>query len=161
MKRTLLAATILLGFSSTAIADKDIGCGLGTQVMKGQSGIIFKILGATTNGTSGNQTFGITTGTLGCGQDGVITASNRLNMFTGSNLDKLSAEMAVGQGEALNSMVSIMGIQAADKPTFFHMVKSNYGHIFSSNDVTSGQVLHTVQQLMAADTTLAKYVRAS
>ncbi len=48
------------------LADSDIGCGLGTMVFDGQQGKVYKVLGATTNGTSGNQTFGITFGTLGC-----------------------------------------------------------------------------------------------
>ena len=38
------------------------GCGLGTTIWAGKTGIFPQILAVTTNGTSGNQTFGITTG---------------------------------------------------------------------------------------------------
>ena len=72
----------------------DIGCGLGTQLWAGNEGLVPKVLGATTNGTFGNQTFGITTGTLGCSQEGVITADARLRMFAGANLDNLARDMA-------------------------------------------------------------------
>lgn len=160
MKRILLAAVLLVA-SSAAIADNDIGCGLGTQAMKGQSGVVFKVLGATTNGTFGNQTFGITSGTSGCKQGGAITASHQLNMFAGSNLDKLSVEMAVGQGETLASMASIMGIEKGDQGAYFDMVKSNYSQIFVSDNVTSGQMVTTIYQLMAADQTLAKYAKGA
>ena len=53
-----LLAIALLASSSVVMADQDIGCGLGSMVWAGQSGIVPKVLGATTNGTSGNQTFG-------------------------------------------------------------------------------------------------------
>ena len=66
LKKIALAAVLAMG-SSVAMADNDIGCGAGTQIWQGQSGLLPKILGATTNGISGNQTFGITFGTLGCG----------------------------------------------------------------------------------------------
>ena len=62
MKKLLAVAALAatLPLSNVAMADADIGCGLGTMVFDGKSGKVFKILGATTNGTSGNQTFGIT-----------------------------------------------------------------------------------------------------
>ena len=72
MMKKLLAIAVLSTSASVAIADQDIGCGLGTMVFAGQSGPIFKVLGATTNGTFGNQTFGITTGTQGCQTNGAI-----------------------------------------------------------------------------------------
>ena len=78
MKKILIVAVLLLVPAAFATADDDIGCGLGTQLWAGNEGLAPKVLAATTNGTSGNQTFGITTGTLGCSQEGVITADARL-----------------------------------------------------------------------------------
>ena len=73
--KKLLAIALLAATANVATADQDIGCGLGSMIMAGQSGPIFKVLGATTNGTFGNQTFGITTGTLGRCWPELATAS--------------------------------------------------------------------------------------
>ena len=77
--KKFVAIAMLAGFSSMAMADQDVGCGLGSMLWAGQSGVVPKILAATTNGTSGNQTFGITTGTLGCQADGVISSRAKLS----------------------------------------------------------------------------------
>jgi len=94
MKKIVLAAVLVAATAGFAAADSDIGCGLGTQLWEGEKGLVPKVLGATTNGTFGNQTFGITTGTLGCSSEGVITADARLRMFAGANLDNLARDMA-------------------------------------------------------------------
>lgn len=157
-KKTAIAALMVLAPAGAALADKDVGCGVGTQIWAGQSGVIPKVLAATTNGTLGNQTFGITTGTLGCSSDGVITAANRLPMFAGSNLDQLSAEMAAGEGEALEALAALYGVEEADKAAFYQMTRQNYASIFSSASVTAGEVLAAVDGLMQADARLARYV---
>ena len=157
-KKTTIAALLVLAPVGVALADKDVGCGLGTQVWAGQSGVIPKILAATTNGTLGNQTFGITTGTLGCSSDGVITAANRLPMFAGTNLDQLSAEMAAGQGEALEALAELYGIAAVDRPAFYQMTQQQYAKIFSHEKVTAGEVLASVDSLMKADARFERYV---
>jgi hypothetical protein len=157
-KKTAIAALLLLAPAGAALADKDVGCGIGTQIWAGQSGLIPKVLAATTNGILGNQTFGITTGTLGCSADGVITAANRLPMFAGTNLDQLSAEMAAGQGEALAAMAALYGIAEADRPAFYRLTQQHYADIFASDTVTAGEVLAAVDRLMLADAHLARYV---
>ena len=97
-----LLAIALLASSGMAMADNDVGCGLGTILFEGKSGVVPKVLAVTTNGTYGNQTFGITSGTLGCKTEGVITSRARLGMFMGTNSERLARDMSVGQGEALN-----------------------------------------------------------
>lgn len=59
LKKLALAALLAAG-SSVAMADNDVGCGVGTQVWAGQKGVVPKILAATTNGIFTNQLLGIT-----------------------------------------------------------------------------------------------------
>ena len=158
MMKKLLAIAVLSTSASVALADQDIGCGLGTMIMAGQSGPIFKVLGATTNGTSGNQTFGITTGTLGCQTNGAITSKARLSMFTGSNVDNLARDMSVGRGESLNVLADLMGVKDADKAHFFQATKTNFGKIFAPQNETAGQILAALEQVMTQDSVLAGYV---
>lgn len=160
-----LAATFICGQAGTVLAvnpgssgyGDGPGCGLGAQIFN-QKAVLHQVLAATTNGTLGNQTFGITTGTLGCSSDGVITAANRLPMFTGTNLDQLSAEMAAGEGEALEAMAELYGVEASDRAAFYSMTQQHYASIFSSEDVTAGDVLAAVDALMKSDARLARYV---
>lgn len=157
MFKKSMAIAVLALSPLSAFADNDVGCGLGTQVWKGQSGLVPKVLAATTNGTSGNQTFGITTGTLGCSQDGVITAQNRAPAFAAANLDQLAVDMAMGRGEALSALAAIYGVQGADREAFFAMTKAQYGQIFGSEATTAQDVIASVNALMKADARLSQY----
>src|SRR4249920_2973942 len=103
MLGSVLAVVMLVAASGAAFADPDIGCGLGTQIWTGSKGIAPKVLGATTNGTSGSQTFGISSGTIGCHQGGTVTADAKVQIFTGANLDRLARDMAQGGGETLDA----------------------------------------------------------
>lgn len=159
MKKSFVSALVIAAFSASgaAHADAGTGCGLGTMVWDGQSGIAPQVLAVTTNGTSGNQTFGITTGTLGCKSDGTVNSAQKLSMFTGSNMDNLARDMSSGQGEALETMAELMEIQEQDKARFFQVSQSNFDKIFTSEDVTAGQVIANLKAVMAADAELAPY----
>jgi DUF3015 family protein len=157
MKKVFVVAALALAPMMPAQADNDAGCGLGTQVMEGKSGILYHLLATYTNGLLGNQTFGITSGTLGCDGTGKVTASADLRKFASTNLDQLSVEMASGEGEALTALASLYGIEAADRASFYSMTKSNYTTIISSDHATAGDVLAAIHTLMAADARLARY----
>jgi len=156
-KGLILGGLILSVTATTAMADSDVGCGWGTQAFKGSRGKTAKILAATTNGLFANQTFGISSETAGCTGEGVISSAERLNMYAGANIDNLQRDIALGQGESLATLAHLMGIQDADKPTFYSMTKSHFADIFPSADVTAGQMLTSMSQLMASDPALSKY----
>lgn len=160
MKRALVAVLLIAPMSAAMAARDNVGCGLGSQLFAGKDGIAPQVLAVTTNGTFGNQTFGISSGTLGCQEGGVVTASAEVNMFVGSNLDSLSRDMAVGKGESLESLAQLMGIDAADKSSFYSTVRKNYGKIFASNEATAGQVLNGLYKVMGNSQDLARYVPA-
>lgn len=157
MKKTAVVVALSLAPFATAFADNDVGCGLGTMAFKGQSGVFFKVLAATTNGSFGNQTFGITSGTLGCSSDGVIAAKDRLPVFASANMDQLAQDMAAGQGEALAALASLYQVSAADRGAFYTLAKQNYSSIFANDQVTSTQMLQSLESAMRADARLSHY----
>ncbi|ANS85774.1 DUF3015 domain-containing protein [Vibrio scophthalmi] len=159
MKKLLAVAALAatLPLSNVAMADADIGCGLGTMVFDGKSGKVFKILGATTNGTSGNQTFGITFGTLGCDGNGTISSSEKLALFIDGNMDNLARDIAKGEGETLATLSEVWGVQASDKAAFNELAQENFAEVFKSENVTSQEVFANLNTLVAADATLAGY----
>ncbi len=152
-----VAALVALPFSNVVMADSDIGCGVGTMIFDGQEGKVFKVLGATTNGTSGNQTFGITFGTLGCDGTGTINSAQKLALFIDGNLDNLARDIARGEGETLATLAAVWGIQDADKTAFNQLAKDNFANVFKSENVTSQEVLTNLNTVVAQNETLAAY----
>jgi Protein of unknown function (DUF3015) len=136
------------------------GCGLGTMVFEGQKGVAPQILAVTTNGTSGNQTFGITSGTLGCTQEGVVRPPTKVRMLLMSSLDNLAVDMARGDGETLDSLASLLGIEDQDRPRFFSALQNNFARIFANENVTAEEVLVSMNAVLAEDAVLSRYVVA-
>lgn len=129
-------------------------CGLGSKVFQGQRGIAPQVLAATTNGTFGNQTFGITFGTLGCTSDGVVSSNWKTAMFIDGNRVALARDAAAGQGESLDGLVAVMGVSDADRAYFVRTVKSQFSTVFGNDAVA--QNLRTV---LLADARLAVYAQ--
>jgi len=161
MFRKILATTMLLApLSVYAESPNSVGCGVGSQLFNGQSGVAPQVLAVTTNGILGNQTFGISSNTLGCKSDGTVVASQRVPMYVGANLDALARDMATGGGESMESLAGLMQIDAADRAEFFSVAQDQYGRIFASSEVTAGEVLQALYGVMSENARLARYVPA-
>ncbi|MAG33382.1 MAG: hypothetical protein CL908_21105 [Deltaproteobacteria bacterium] len=50
MKATILVAALILVPVTAAQADNDVGCGVGTMIWEGNTGLAYKILASSTNG---------------------------------------------------------------------------------------------------------------
>lgn len=157
MKKLIIAALIALPV--TAFANNVGSCGLGSKVWAGEKGIAPQVLAVTTNGTSANQTFGITSGTLGCTQDGVVTSNWKTSMFIDGNKTQLARDAASGRGETLDALAALLNIQQDDKAAFAAMTKTQYSVIFAQGASTEA-VAAKLQLALAADARLAKYAAA-
>jgi hypothetical protein len=165
--RTLVVPTVLALTLATpaALAQEgetanSTGCGLGTIVFEGQKGIAPQILAVTTNGTSGNQTFGISSGTLGCTQEGVVRPPTKVRMLLMSSLDSLAVDVARGDGETLASLASLLSVEGQDRPRFFSALQNNFVRIFPNENVTAEEVLVSMNAVLAEDAVLSRYVVA-
>ena len=105
-------------------------------------------------GPVGSQTFGITSGTLGCHQGGTVTADAKVQIFTVANLDRLARDMAQGGGETLDAFASLLGIRAEDKPAFFQLTQTRFADLFAGDAVTAGAMLDSLERAMAGDRAL-------
>lgn len=148
-----IAATLLAGTAAMA-SETGAGCGLGKMIFEGKKGILFQSLAWTTNGTLGNQTFGITSGTSGCDADAVILREKEQEVFVAANFDRLSQDMAQGRGETVDAMASLMGCDAVAHADFARMGQERYGAIFSGQGDTL-QVLANMKRELAAHPVLA------
>src|SRR5690606_39621856 len=143
--RTLIVPTVLaLALTAPAALAQDgetansAGCGLGTMVFEGQQGIAPQVLAVTTNGTSGNQTFGITSGTLGCTQDGVVRSPTEVRVLLMSSLDNLADDMARGDGETLESLAALLAVEDQDKPRLLAATQGHSGRVVRNEGSTTG-----------------------
>jgi hypothetical protein len=157
MKKLIAIAAISLLPFTNAMADQDIGCGLGSMIFAGEQGKVMKVLGATTNGTSGNQTFGITFGTLGCDGTGTITSTAKLALFIDGNMDNLARDIAKGEGETLATLTEAWGVAEQDKAVFAELAQANFSEIFTSENVTSQNVLENLNKVIANNDQLSVY----
>ncbi|NLQ16808.1 DUF3015 domain-containing protein [Marinomonas sp. M1K-6] len=159
--KKLALSIVLAGMSATSFAaggHGPAGCGLGTEyVFKNADAWYEHVLAATTNGTSGNQSFGMTSGTLGC-EDANGPLSGSLAVFMNENLEPLAVDMAKGDGETLNALAALMGIKSEDKALFNTEMKQNFDKIFASAQVTPTTAHEGIMDVMSNSQELTKYL---
>ncbi|WP_339080148.1 DUF3015 domain-containing protein [Pseudomonas sp. TMP9] len=160
MKRILIGSLLAMT-SLTAFAEAPGGpsCGWGNMLFEGQRGLPSHFVASTTNGTSGNATFGMTSGTNGCSTDGALTYGGRSLLVINGMLDELSEDMAKGQGEALTTYAVLLGVAEQDRAHFAAITHKNFSEIFSSADVTGEQMHAATLAVIKRDSRLAKYAQ--
>ncbi len=124
------------------------GCGLGYLLLANKDNDkITQVLGATTNGTFGSQTFGISSGTSGCTQDGAVKMVRATEVFVDVNFDSLRREMAAGNGEYVNTLASMLG--ATDTTSMVRFFQTEYQSLFPQAGTTSAEMLQTLAQKLS------------
>jgi len=138
--------------------DNGPGCGLGKLAWMdygGQKQIAPQVMMATTNGTFGSQTFGISSGTSGCTNDGMIMKNKHMNLASRA-FESLAEDMAQGRGEHLASLAALLGVPEEDQPEFFALVQEKYTLLVGSDDTTAVTMLQALQGAMVERPALAK-----
>ncbi|MBW2316830.1 MAG: DUF3015 family protein, partial [Deltaproteobacteria bacterium] len=105
------------------------------------------------------QSISLTLGVMGCDANDTITADAGLRKFASGNIDRLSRDIAVGGGESLDVFANLLGVTAQDRPAFAQTVQANFGVLFPSGETTVGEMLNSLDSVMASDERLARYVR--
>ncbi len=156
--KNIFTGLVLLSASSVAFAGAAGGdsCGWGNMLFEGQSGTAPHVLAVTTNGTSGNNTFGITSGTNGCSSSGSLSYSGK-NVVS-SIMGEFTEDVARGEGDAMNTVAVVYGVDQADRAHFAKVMHENFATIFPNENVTADQMMVSIEEVMKADATLSKYV---
>lgn len=150
--KKLIAGAVMLGASSMAFAQP--GCGVGSMVWKGQSGIVPHVLAATTNGMA-SQTVSMTLGIVGCNTNENVQS---MAMLMHSRGDAIAADMARGEGEHLNALAVSLGVAPEDRPAFNRLLNEHFASIFPSSETTSGEAVDHIVAILEEDTRLKHYV---
>jgi hypothetical protein len=138
--------------------DTGPGCGLGKLAWQNyphQKVIGIQTMEATTNGLMGNQTFGITSGTSGCTNDGKFWAEHKVNAFAALNFENLAQDMAQGHGEHIASLATLMGIPADQQPAFFAMTQEKYASLVTAGETSPIAMVKALNEAVATHPMLA------
>lgn len=158
----LIVSSLLIlqaaGVGAAGNPDNGPGCGLGKLAWMdygSQKQIAPQVMMATTNGTFSSQLFGISSGTSGCTNDGVIMRNKHINI-TSRAFESLAQEMAQGRGEHLASLAALLDVPEEAQPEFFALVQEKYTILAGSDDTTAVTMLQALQVAMAERPALAK-----
>jgi hypothetical protein len=143
--------------SGGPMAKSGPGCGMGYLLFQGQRGLLPQVLAASTNGTFIN-TFGMTSGTSGCSQDGIVSREHEAEVYAQATIENLSQEMAQGQGEHLASLATLMGVPAELHAAFFELTQQHYVTLFPTAQNDAAQMLTALKTVLATDPVLASVV---
>jgi len=127
------------------------GCGLGSVVFGDSPGLV-QTVAATTNGTFGSQTFGITSGTSNCVQNGGMAQVDQ-EAFMKVNYGAIQKEAAEGKGEHLAALGVLLGCSSESRDTLFATIQAHHGQIFVEAD--PNRALSGVKQAVRTQPALA------
>jgi hypothetical protein len=159
----MMAVSIFACFQAAGVfaapnPDNGPGCGLGKLAWadyEHQKDIGPQVMMATTNGTFGSTTFGISSGTSGCTSSGKVMTEKEVTMFAEVNFESLAQEMAQGQGEHLASLATLLGVPSEYQPTFFAMTQEKYTKLIQSGEASPVAMLAALHESMAGQPVLA------
>lgn len=143
-----LAISLLMVSGVYAGARDNCGCGIGSMAFGDQEGLVFQVLAATSNGLCGNQTFGVSSGTLGCERANTIVRNEKLDKFVADNMDNLATDIALGQGETLGALADLIRVPENNRAELFASLQSSFEEIYPSSEVTHEQVAEKIVKIV-------------
>ncbi len=154
MKKVIALALVAGLVPSLALARGNhpmAGCGLGYLLLSNRDNEkVTQVIGATTNGTFGSQTFGISSGTSGCTADGAVKMARATEVYIDVNYDSLRREMASGQGEYVNTLAAMLGASESTRPQMVQMFQAEYNSLFPKAETNSAEFLQNLTETLSA-----------
>ena len=144
--KKIIGLIAAVGLTASVYANENTGCGLGSLLIQNQNSTVLQALAATTNGTSGNQTFGITSGTSNCSKPNNFVSNDKLNKFVTENMDELALDISAGKGETLSTVAKLMNVE--DTTAFSAKLQANFSNIYTNENVTSAVVIDSLAKYM-------------
>mgnify|MGYP001612588505 CR=1 FL=1 len=127
------------------------GCGLGSMVM-GRRGP--QTSAGTTNGTSYNQTFGISSGTSNCIDGPAEQVAHQMDRFILVNNAAVAQDISRGNGETVRHLSAMMG--CVDGSQLGSALQQNFGEIYPNEKVDAMTVTDSIISVIKSDSALAK-----
>ena len=144
--KKIIGLIAAVGLTASVYANDNTGCGLGSLLIKNQNTTMLQAFAATSNATSGNQTFGITSGTSNCSKPNNFVSNDKLNKFVTDNMDELALDISAGKGETLSTVAKLMNVE--DTTAFSAKLQANFSNIYTNENVTSATVIDSIAKYM-------------
>jgi hypothetical protein len=141
-----LGALLALG-ASPALADNDVGCGLGTKFMEGKTGLVSHVLASCTNAYT-LQSVSLTFNMFGCDGTGKVTADADLRKFAANHIDQLARDIARGEGESLSAFAHLLALPAEQHGAFGAFTQAHFVDLFPNDGVTSNEMIDAFYRLL-------------
>lgn len=144
---------------ATPNPDTGSGCGLGNLAWSDYihpKNITPQLMMATTNGTFGSQTFGISFRTSGCINDEQVMAERKTEIFVSTTFDSLFQDIARGQGEHLTALTILLGVPTDHQQMFFTLVQERYRDLIGRGETSPSALIKTLDEAMAGHPVVAK-----
>jgi hypothetical protein len=81
---------------------------------------------------------------------GLVKKDQEVNAFAHLNFENLKQDMAMGRGEYLASLSSLMGVAPARQDEFFALTQAHYTTLVRSEQTTPAEMLVALNQLLAS-----------
>jgi hypothetical protein len=85
-------------------------------------------------------------------EGGLVRKDQEVNAFADLNFENLKQDMAMGRGEYLASLGSLMGVAPARQDEFFALTQTHYATLVRSEQTTPAELLVALNQLLAPQT---------
>lgn len=147
------AAAVVLGASAQVAKAEPYGtagCGLGAIIFGDKPGFI-QVLAATFNGSSGNQTFAISSGTSRCGKS--EPSAPAAAAFIETNREAFAKDAARGNGETISSLATLAGCQ--NPGAVGGVLQSEFSSIFPTAEASDQQISNKALETLKAHSELA------
>jgi len=76
--------------------------------------------------------------------------------FSRVQLERIKTDMAVGGGEHLTSLATLLGVAPHNQPEFFALTKANFSTLFSSEPTTAEELLARLDDQLNAHPALLR-----
>ena len=76
--------------------------------------------------------------------------------FSKVKLERIKTDMAVGGGEHITSLATLLGVPAHNQQEFFALTRSNFSTLFSSEQTTAEEMLARLEDELSANPGLLK-----
>jgi hypothetical protein len=162
MKAILVTCVLGVLFVLVPLGSAQAVCGIGSQIWEGRNGLGAKLLASTTNFWT-MKAISTTFGVAGCNRGDPLFGDSRdaeILHFASNNFDRLSRDMARGSGEYLDVLTNLIQVREENRWVFEDLTKQNFETLYSRDDITVGEMLVTLERLMAEDEVLSDYVQS-
>ena len=158
MKKLILGLSLVtMSFATVADPDKH-GCGWGSMLFEGKSGLPVYVVASITNATLSNSLFGMTSGTNGCQTHHPLQYGGQSWFAAADFSDEVVEDIAKGEGEALDALALMIGVEQEDRAYFNELTHQNFDRIAPNAEVSGEQVMQSIGEVMSEDSRKAKYV---